>query len=89
MKIKPKKNILLLKKHEKTAAIKNSKIILDNNDADKRLITGTVLSDNSTEYKKGETIIFGKYALNQLTVEGQDYFLINEEDILGTCDYKE
>jgi len=89
MKIKTKEGVLLIKKHQKTAARKNSNLEVDETDEDKRLITGTVLSDNCSLYKKNETVIFGKYALNQLTIEGLDYYLIDEDDILGVCDYKE
>jgi co-chaperonin GroES (HSP10) len=85
--INPKKGILLIRKHKQTA-YKNDIAIVDENDEDKRLITGEVLLD-SENYKKGDTVIFGKYALYQLTIQGVDYYLLQEDDVIGLTDYKE
>lgn len=86
-KINPKKGILLIKKHNKTAL--KADISVAQNDEDKRLITGEILESNSDEYKKGDTVIFGKYAIYQLTITGSNYFFLEEEDIIATCNYKE
>ena len=83
----PKEGILIIKKHIKTA-LKTDIVVVDNEE-DRRLITGEVLSDNSKKYQKGKSIIFGKYALYQLTLTGDDIYFIEEEDIIGTTSYKE
>jgi len=83
MKLIPKKGILVIKKHNNTALKED--ISLQENDEDKRLITGEVIEGNN----KGQTVIFGRYAILKLTVQGEDYFLLDEEDVIGTCDYKE
>lgn len=31
----------------------------------------------------GETVVFGKYAGNELTLEGEDYLVIEVDDLLG------
>lgn len=35
------------------------------------------------EVKTGDIIIFGKYSGTDLKVEGKDYLMLNEDDILG------
>lgn len=85
--IQPKIGILVIKKHNLTALKADISVVED--DEDKRLITGEVVSDNSKLYQKGETVIFGKYALYQLTIKGTDFYLLNEEDVIGVCDYNE
>jgi len=85
-KIIPKEGILLIKKHKQTA-YKTDMAIVDD-EQDRRLITGEVISGTSN-FKKGSTVIFGKYALYQLTIRGVDYFLLDEQDVVGICDYRE
>ena len=86
MKINPKKGILLVNKHKQTALKADITVVDD--DEDRRLITGEVLNDSEL-YPKGTTVIFGKYAIYQLTIKGQDFFLLEEEDVIGSCEYKE
>lgn len=87
MKLNPKKGVLAIRKHSKTA-LKHD-IAIEEVDEDKSLVTGEVISTTSEDYKKGVTIVFGKYAIYKLTVQGEDFFLIDEQDVIATCDYKE
>jgi co-chaperonin GroES (HSP10) len=84
MEIKPKGNLLLIKKHKSTALKTNISITGD--DTDKALITGEVLSG---DYTIGTTVIFGKYAVLKLILQGVDYYFLDKEDVVGECDYKE
>lgn len=86
MNIQPKEGILLIKKHTQTA-YKADMIVVEDNE-DKRLITGEIIAGEGN-YKIGDTIIFGRYALYQLTIQNEDYYLLDEEDVVGICDYKE
>jgi chaperonin GroES len=36
------------------------------------------------DVKAGDRILFGKYTGNDITLEGQEYLIIREEDILAT-----
>jgi chaperonin GroES len=36
------------------------------------------------DVKAGDRILFGKYTGNDITMDGQDYLILREEDILGT-----
>ena len=83
----PKQGILLIKKHKKTQT--NVDIIIEEAEEDKRLITGEVLSSRSKEYEAGRTVIFGKYAIFPLTLQGEEYYFLDEVDVIGVCDYKE
>lgn len=87
MNVEPKKGILLVNKHKNTKF--KADIAMTEDDSDKRLITGTVLSKNSPNYKEGETVIFGKYSLFQLTIQNQDFYFLDEEDVVGKTDYIE
>jgi chaperonin GroES len=39
--------------------------------------------DDPLPVKKGDKIIFGKYAGSEVTVEGEEYLILNEDDILA------
>ena len=34
------------------------------------------------EVKKGDEVLYGKYAGQELTIDGEDYLLISQSDIL-------
>ncbi|MDP1729479.1 MAG: hypothetical protein Q8L27_04720 [archaeon] len=63
-------------------------MIVEEVDEDKRLITGEVISDSS-KYEKGTTVIFGKYSIYPLTLQGEEFFFIDEEDVIATTEYSE
>jgi len=77
----------LIKKHQRTALKQD--IAIEESDDDKRLITGEVVAGKEKDFPKGTTVIFGKYALYKLTVQGEDFYILDVKDVLGTCDYKE
>ena len=83
MNIKPRKGVILVKKHKDTSL--QADIAVDNDDEDKKLITGEILEGE----RKGETAIFGKYAILDLNLKGEMYSFIDVTDIIGYCDYKE
>lgn len=81
MKVEPKDGILVIKKDKNTAT--KADIIIEENEEDKRLITGEVLSDYSSKYNKGKTVIFGRYALYLATIKGENYYFLDEEDVIA------
>ena len=38
------------------------------------------------EIKKGDSILFGKYSGTEVTVDGQEYLIMREDDILGVIE---
>jgi len=48
--------------------------------------TGRVAEDGKVrplEVKKGDKILFGKYSGTEIKIEGEDFLMMREEDILG------
>lgn len=68
---------------------------VEENDEDKNLITGEVINtpikqmDIDPLYRNGDTVIFGRYALLTLTLQGEEFHVLDIDDIIGTCNYKE
>lgn len=44
---------------------------------------GTVLP---LDVKKGDSILFGKYAGTEIKIDGEDYLMMKEDDILGVIE---
>jgi chaperonin GroES len=46
------------------------------------VLTGADKSDEIMEVKKGDTVFYGKYAGTELNIDGQDFLLISQADVL-------
>ena len=40
------------------------------------------------DVKKGDTILFGKYAGQEIKVDGNEYLIMREEEVLGVIEHK-
>jgi chaperonin GroES len=49
----------------------------------KRLEDGKLVA---LDVKAGDRILFGKYSGNELTVQGTEYIIMREDDVLGVLD---
>ena len=38
------------------------------------------------EIKEGDRILFGKYSGTEVKIEGEDYLIMREDDVLGVID---
>ena len=38
------------------------------------------------DVKEGETILFGKYAGSEIKIDGREYLILREEEVLGVLD---
>jgi chaperonin GroES len=38
------------------------------------------------EVKKGDRILFGKYSGNEIKIEGEEYLIMREDDVLGVIE---
>ena len=50
---------------------------------------GKVKDDGSLsplDVKAGDTVLFGKYAWQEITLEGTEYFIMREDEILGVIE---
>ena len=48
--------------------------------------TGTVAEDGKKiplDVKAGDRVLFGKYSGNEVTLDGEEYLLMKEDDVLG------
>lgn len=49
----------------------------------KVVAVGPGTAENPITVKKGETVLYGKYAGTELKLEGKDYLIMRENDILA------
>ena len=47
-----------------------------------KVLKGGAKKDEEMEVKKGDTVLYGKYAGQELTIDGEDYLLVSQTDIL-------
>jgi len=48
----------------------------------KVVLVGAPKKDEEMEVKKGDVVLYGKYAGQELTIDGEDYLLVSQTDIL-------
>ena len=95
MKVRPLQDRVLVQRIEEEETTKGGIIIPDT--AKEKPQEGKVVSvgkgkvmENGNvikpDVKKGDRILFGKYAGTEIKVEGQDYLIMREDDILGVIE---
>jgi chaperonin GroES len=92
MSVKPLQDRVLIKRLEEEKKTAGGIIIPDNSKekpAEGEIIavgSGHINQDGSVralEVKTGDKVLFGKYTGTEVKVEGHDYLIMKEEDILG------
>jgi len=48
----------------------------------KVILVGAGKKDEEMEVKKGDEVLYGKYSGQELTIDGEDYLLVSQSDIL-------
>jgi len=92
MKIKPLQDRILVQRVEEEQTTKGGIIIPDT--AKEKPIEGKVVAVGSgrvgddgkkipLEVKKGDRILFGKYGGTEVKIEGEEYLIMREDDVLG------
>jgi len=92
MKVKPLADRVLVKPQEEAEVKKGGIIIPDT--AKEKPQQGQVIATGPgkvtesgqkvpMEVKKGDTILYGKYSGTEVTIDGQDYLIMRESDILA------
>ena len=92
MKIRPLHDRLIVKRFEEEEKTKGGIIIPDN--AKEKPQEGEVIAVGSgkvyddgrkvpLELKKGDRVLFGKYSGTEIKIDGNEYLVMREEDILG------
>jgi chaperonin GroES len=92
MKVRPLHDRVLIKRIEETETVRGGIIIPDSakekpQEAEvvaagtgKRLENGTVVP---LEVKAGDRILFGKYSGTEIKLDGQEFLILREDEILG------
>jgi chaperonin GroES len=85
--VKPLADRVLIKPAEAEEKTKSGIIIPDT--AKEKPQKGTVVAvgpgkkDEPTTVKKGDVVLYGKYAGTEINVEGDDYLIMRESDLLA------
>jgi chaperonin GroES len=48
----------------------------------KVILVGAAKKDETMEVKEGDQVLYGKYAGQELSIDGEDYLLISQSDVL-------
>ncbi|KAF0122011.1 MAG: chaperonin GroES [bacterium] len=92
MKIRPLQDRVIVKRIEEEEKTKGGIIIPDSakeKPMEGKVIavgTGKVLEDGKKlplDVKKGDRILFGKYAGTEVKIDGEEHLIMREDDILG------
>jgi chaperonin GroES len=95
MKVKPLNDRVLVKRIEEVQVTKGGIVIPDT--AKEKPIEGKVIAVGpgkmsdagnrmTLQLKEGDRVLFGKYAGTEIKVEGEEYLMMREEDILAIID---
>jgi chaperonin GroES len=95
MKLRPLQDRILVQRVEEEATTKGGIIIPDTakeKPAEGKIFAvgnGKVGDDGKRvplEVKKGDRVLFGKYAGTEVKVDGNEYLIMREEDVLGVIE---
>ena len=92
MKVKPLNDRVLVKRIEEVQVTKGGIVIPDT--AKEKPIEGKVIAVGpgkmseqgqrmALQLKEGDRVLFGKYAGTEIKIEGEEYLMMREEDILA------
>jgi len=77
---------VLVKPHEAEAKTASGIIIPDSAKEKPRqgtvILVGAPKKDEEMEVKVGDVVLYGKYAGQELTIDGEEYLLLSQSDIL-------
>ena len=95
MKLRPLQDRILVQRVEEETTTKGGIIIPDT--AKEKPAEGKVIAVGNgklgddgkriaLEIKKGDRILFGKYSGTEVKIEGEEYLIMREDDVLGIID---
>ena len=95
MKVRPLQDRILVQRIEEEETTKGGIIIPDSakeKPSEGKVIAvgkGKVKEDGKLQpldVKKGDRILFSKYAGTEINVDGEEHIIIREDDVLGVCE---
>ena len=95
MKLRPLQDRILVQRVKEEEKTKGGIIIPDT--AKEKPVEGRVIAAGigklsekgdriPLEVKKGDRILFGKYSGNEIKIEGEEYLIMREDDVLGVIE---
>jgi len=95
MKLRPLQDRILVQRVKEEEKTKGGIIIPDT--AKEKPVEGRVIAAGigklseegnriALEVKKGDRILFGKYSGNEIKIEGKEYLIMSEDDVLGVIE---
>ena len=95
MKLRPLQDRILVQRVKEEEKTKGGIIIPDT--AKEKPVEGRVIAAGigklseegkriALEVQKGERILFGKYSGNEIKIEGEEYLIMREDDVLGVIE---
>ena len=86
MKIRPLQDRIIVKRMEEAEMTKGGIIIPDS--AKEKPQQGTIMAvpaekDSPVTVKEGDVVLYGKYAGTEITLDGEDYLIMSQEDLLA------
>lgn len=82
--IKPLPNNILIKRKEKNNTSKSGIILSTKSEESLQFAEVIEVGQGITSVKKGDNVMFSKYAGTDIRYEGIDYVVVKQEDILAT-----
>jgi chaperonin GroES len=95
MKIRPLQDRIIVRRIDEEETTKGGLIIPDTakeKPQEGKVIAvgkGKILDDGKIwklDVKKGDRVLFGKYAGTEINIEGTEHLIIREDDVLGVCE---
>jgi chaperonin GroES len=95
MKVKPLNDRVLVKRTEEVQVTKGGIVIPDS--AKEKPIEGQIIAVGpgkmsdagnrmTLQVKEGDRVLFGKYAGTEIKIEGEEYLMMREEDLLAVIE---
>lgn len=79
--IEPSRGYLLAKPSKKETQTASGFLLSDRSAEAPKM--AEVVANNTTAYAKGDLIIYKPYAMTEIKLNGEEHYLIEEQDILG------
>ena len=70
-------------KGKKTVRLEHVEVCKEKPQKGKVIAVGNGTKDEKMTVSKGDTVLYGKYAGTELKLDGQDYLIMRESDILA------
>jgi chaperonin GroES len=84
MEIRPLQDRIIVKRIEEEAKTKGGIIIPDT--AKEKPMEGEVIAVGTGKIKKGDKVLFSKYAGTDIKIDGVEHLIMKEDDILGVIE---